>query len=194
MGATGTHREKGMSDREFFEKELPIGLTQHGRVLDCATMPTSGEWQRVFYAAVQNNDDAPYAPGKTWALVVLMHWSPNADYFNFTYKDMSDESGPAEDLCPARILDLLSPTDSEYAVEWRKRCRENAAKKARAKLKVGDVIAFDSPYTFANDRKVRRFRFLGKRAWAALDDEDGHPPFTCRLPATWWERSWTKEA
>lgn len=32
---------------------------------------------------------------------------------------------PCEDHCPASILSLLSPTDSEYANSWRERCRKN---------------------------------------------------------------------
>ena len=38
---------------------------------------------------------------------------------------MGESSGPCEDHCPASILSLLSPTDSEYANNWRERCRKN---------------------------------------------------------------------
>ena len=50
------------------------------------------------------------------------------------------------DHCPASILSLLSPTDSEYANNWRERCRKNIeAKKdphALKNLPVGAVIRF----------------------------------------------------
>lgn len=70
----------------------------------------------------------------------------NRDYFNFGVKTMEESMGPCEDHCPASILSLLSPTDSEYANNWRERCRKNIeAKKdphALKNLPVGAVIRF----------------------------------------------------
>lgn len=55
--------------------------------------------------------------------------------FDFMYKDMDEFAAPAEQHCPASILDLLTKTDHEWANEWRKACRKNAEDKAfRAKL------------------------------------------------------------
>lgn len=53
--------------------------------------------------------------------------------FDFGYKDMDESEGPCERDCPLSILKLLSPCDHEWALVWRKDCRENAAKKAAAK-------------------------------------------------------------
>ena len=79
------------------------------------------------------------------AEVALTHTN-NRDYFNFGVKTMEESSGPCEDHCPASILSLLSPTDSEYANNWRERCRKNIeAKKdphALKNLPVGAVIRF----------------------------------------------------
>lgn len=55
--------------------------------------------------------------------------------FNFGFKDMDESMGPCERDCPISILNLLSPRDDEWALEWRAACRENAAKKAAAKKK-----------------------------------------------------------
>lgn len=55
------------------------------------------------------------------------------EYCNFGYKDMEESMGPCERDCPVSILNLLSPHDDEWALEWRTACRENAAKKAAAK-------------------------------------------------------------
>ena len=52
----------------------------------------------------------------------------NKDYYNFAYKDMDETMGPCEGKCPKAILDLLTPTEYEYAKEWRKRCYENIMK------------------------------------------------------------------
>ena len=67
----------------------------------------------VYYAAMKD--------GKTqeiWALIVL------TDIYNgeFGYKDMSEEMYPYYFDCPVEILNLLSHTDSENAIEWRKHC------------------------------------------------------------------------
>lgn len=73
-------------------------------------------------------------------------YTDSRDDFNFGVKTMEESSGPCEDYCPASILSLLSPTDSEYANSWRDRCRKNIeAKKdphALKNLPVGAVIRF----------------------------------------------------
>ena len=53
--------------------------------------------------------------------------------YNFGYKDMDESCGPLQRDCPVSNLKMLSPSDDKYAVEWRKACRENAAKKAAAR-------------------------------------------------------------
>lgn len=82
---------------------------------------------------------------ETFAAVALTHTN-NRDYFNFGVKTMEESMGPCEDHCPASILSLLSPTDSEYANNWRERCRKNIeAKKdphALKNLPVGAAIRF----------------------------------------------------
>ena len=74
------------------------------------------------------------------------------DYYNFAYKDMDETVGPCYYDCPASILKLLSPTDSEYANEWRKACwKRIEEKKAKRKdpnslsnLPVGSTIEIKS--------------------------------------------------
>ena len=53
----------------------------------------------------------------------------NSHYFNFGYKAMDETVGPCCYDCPKSILNLLTPTDSEWANEWRRKCYENANKK-----------------------------------------------------------------
>ena len=162
MGWTGMHRDAGLTDREFFEAEFPLGLQRDGRILACATVAS------VFYAAVQNTPQASYAPGETWCLVVLMQRT--RDYYNFTYKELSDSMGPAEDRCPVRILDLLTPTDSEYANEWRARCRANAAKREAARqIRPGAVLKFAQAFTFMNGETHDTFRLVGRSTFSLPD-------------------------
>lgn len=70
------------------------------------------------------------------------------DYYNFSYKDMDETAGPCERECPESILKLLTPTDDEWANEWRNDCWENIKKKKEKKkdpnslgnLPVGSII------------------------------------------------------
>lgn len=98
----------------------------------------------TYYAAVKVTILST-GEAETFAAVALTHTN-NRDYFNFGVKTMEESMGPCEDHCPASILSLLSPTDSEYANNWRERCRKNIeAKKdphALKNLPVGAVIRF----------------------------------------------------
>lgn len=68
------------------------------------------------------------------------------DYFNFSYKDMCESAGPYRYNCPKGILDLLTATDNEYAINWRNKCRENIQKKkeklTKGTLPIGSIIRF----------------------------------------------------
>lgn len=128
--------------------------------------------------------------GKYWAirnletgdvngLVVLSHVNGR----NKSWKYVDDFMGPAEDDCPATILNLLTPTDNEYANDWRERCRKNIErKKAQPKVKEGDVIVFDEPIEFSNGMEVDRLRYEGGYRFRALDGQYGTP---VRLHKSW---------
>jgi len=105
---------------------------------------------KVYYAAVQTlrrakrdaegrhimeNDnyiweDIPEQERETWAAVFLTH-TDMSDYYNFSYKDMDETSGPYDVDCPNSILALLSPTDNERANTWRENCRARNEQKAK---------------------------------------------------------------
>ncbi len=147
MGWTGLRRPPGLSDREFFEQEFPTTLTQNGRIVACATV------RSVFYAAVENNANATYMPSKTWALVVLMQRNGG----EFCYKEMSEDMGPCESCAPAKVLNALSPTDIEWANNWRERCRMALAK---PKIKSGDRVKFSAPIKFTSGDELSELTFV----------------------------------
>lgn len=158
MGWTGqhaTHYKRGTVDRKaecdaYFMEGLNAGFYN---VLKSALVGS------VYYAAVQNVkrygeeqpdgsrpiEDIPEAERETWAAVFLTSVD-SRDYFNFMYKDMSEDMGPCERQCPMGILKLLSPTDHEYAIEWRKDCYAAIEKKKNpntlSNLPVGATIRF----------------------------------------------------
>lgn len=140
MGATSVEREPGQSNRDFVQEEI---LGDRYRILDAYTGPGDGcEWSKVFYAAVETLEPTPgfNEAGEVWGLVVLMHGTAGRGWF--TYKEVTEEMGPCDDGCPTRILDKLTPTDSEEANRWRERCRKRAA--ALDALRAGEPVRF--PY------------------------------------------------
>jgi hypothetical protein len=153
MGWTSVHREPGMTDRAFFERVLPGTLTREGEILDSTTI------RGVFYAAVRQRPTAQYRPGETWCAVIFMQRTGGRH--NCRYKELADTSHPGEFDCPPRILDLLSPTDSESANEWRQRCREQAARMAAAAaVKAGVVIRFADVLRFRDGHVGREFMYV----------------------------------
>ena len=53
------------------------------------------------------------------ALVILREFEGN----EVSYKVLDETEGPFEAHASQAFLDVLSPTDSQYATEWRSRCR-----------------------------------------------------------------------
>lgn len=151
MGWTGQYRPPGMTDREFVE--------QHVLATDRYTIEASATVNNVFYAAVWSR-----TTGDVFGFVMPMIRGRE----EFCWKGMTEEEGPCEDLCPARILDKLSATDAEYAREWRARCRENARRRANAP-KPGAIIEFRQPLTFRDGRQRQRFTLESRSTFRADD-------------------------
>lgn len=150
MGWTFTHREKGVSNLDWFRREFCPSEPE--RLIDVATKNGTA------YCAFRANDEV-------FALVVLTRWV-RGDYYNFGYKDMDEGMGPGEDDCPKRIYDLLTPLPPEkadpsvegnWAAQWRQRVEANLAK---PKVKKGDRVFFDE-------------RFLRQGGWGPLIYQGG---------------------
>jgi hypothetical protein len=138
----------------------------------------------TYYAAVKplkkyngNDDngehiyiDIPEDEQRVFAVVFLTSTNMK-DYFNFAYKDMDESCGPYQCDCPRSILDLLTPTENEYAKEWRKQCYENLKKRnnpnSLSRLPVGSKIKYTLPYDTTH-RKAGTELILTKvqRAWS----------------------------
>jgi len=94
----------------------------------------------TYYAAVR------HPSGEIFAVVCLTSTNMR-DWYNFSYKMISETEGPYESRCPKSILDLLPPTDNEYANKWRQRCRDNLSKPTTVQrlnaLPIGTKIEFE---------------------------------------------------
>lgn len=178
MGWLFYHRPPGQSDRDHFAPKLG----------DNREIVASATVHNVFYAAVRD-----LKTGEVWAFIALIR-RQRGD-FNFGYKDMDETAGPVECNAPARVLDALTPTDNEYALEWRQKCREHLAKreesaKRRKELQPGSVIEVSHELNFGDAGTATLFEYRPegrKVVWWALDD-DRSRRFRCRLGSDWATR------
>lgn len=131
----------------------------------------------VAYAAVERCHKQT-GEREVWAAIFLMRYVRGDDPYNWGYKDLTENCGPCEARCPERILALLTPTDNEYAKEWRESCWANIKQRKQSrKLKVGAEIEFDSPVKFTDGFVGQRFRVesmkWGRRAKRVLVGSNG---------------------
>lgn len=173
-----THYKKGKIDRKaecdaYFMEGLNRG---HFNVLKSSMVGST------YYAAVQRmvkyigkdeSGEGIYEPlpenERTTFGVVFLTSTDARDYYNFSYKDLDESYGPYSHDCPKGILDLLSPTDNEYANEWRKLCYENIAKKNNknglSKLPVGSIIKVTMPFDTKYFTKGSEVKLEKRKNW-----------------------------
>lgn len=105
------------------------------------------------------------------AAVVCLTSTNNKDYYNFAYKDMDETCGPGYCDCPKGILDLLSPTDNEWALQWRQACRDSLAAKKNPnsfnKLPVGTIIKVVMPFDTKYFKKGQEVRLRKRTKWGS---------------------------
>lgn len=100
----------------------------------------------VYYGAIETIHKETGERNVVCAIDLLGSYKEGFWYW-YGYKDMDETMGVNGCYdCPAKILDLLTPTDSEWANEWRQKCREQAGKPKLSALPVGTVIEFASPF------------------------------------------------
>lgn len=100
-------------------KDKDGNITATNRVLKSSMVGST------YYAAVETKKVS--GERKVWAAIFLTCGQTKHDGTIWGYKDMDETMGPCESKCPASILALLTPTDSQWANEWRERCRQNMA-------------------------------------------------------------------
>jgi hypothetical protein len=142
MGWTGGQLQGPFSARAAIEFDLRAEFA--ARVIDTVRHGA------VIYAAFRGRDAE-----EVFGLVLL---AERRDGLLYT-KPISEEEGPAEDRCPARILDLLTEPSNEYAHEWRERCR---ARIARPVPRRGETVLFAEGIEFINGEVHRRFVYEGR--------------------------------
>lgn len=123
-----THYKNGKVDRKA-EMDKQYTQEEHdssfdGEIIHYPKMEVlkSSMVGSIYYAAVHITDSQD-GYDRTLAVICLTSTKWNGG-MNFGYKDMDETCNPGYYDCPKGILDLLSPTDNEYALEWRRLCHE----------------------------------------------------------------------
>lgn len=151
MGTTFEHRAPGVDTDDFFNGVINQGW---GTVIAAAAT------LRVAYLAVQTKDGVAGA-------ACPIHWCPRDEMCNFGYKIVSEDMGPGDARCPARILDLLSPLEDlycghslEHARSWREASRRHLERlEAASKVRAGDLIRFARELEFVDGSRGSEFVF-----------------------------------
>lgn len=121
---------------------------------------------RTYYAAAHVIKNG--VGSEVFAIVCKVLWSPKSKTGeNFGYKAMEESMGPCEDNCPQNILDLLTPTTSEYSLDWRRRCAENLKRRARrlddgVRVKLAAALTFTDGHVgteFIVEKRGRKLSF-----------------------------------
>jgi hypothetical protein len=141
---------------------------------------------RVYYAAAQVQTNG--VSGDVVAIVCLVRWNPrDKEGFVFGYKDMDETMGPCEDGCPEHILNLLTSTDHEYALDWRRRCLANLKRRSR-KLNDGDRIRLHEPLKFTDGHLGEEFIVVKRGRRTLFRDPQSH---ACYRISRFKERAWS---
>ena len=124
---------------------------EFGKNREWATIVKDAMVGSTYYAAMKLTQS-----GEVFGLVVVTSVSKNIWSYDFAYREMDETEGPYVSECPINILKLLSPTNNEFALQWRARCYDNAAKekvlKSATKIEVTLPENFNSRYYSGNEK------------------------------------------
>lgn len=143
MGWTGSLKLDSLSTKEWLEKEFTSESETHKWELTDVSMRGS-----VAYGIHKVQDKAT---GIVLAEGFIILTRREGDWIYF--KEMGETVHPYYYDAPRKLLDKLDalyPPINDRALHWRAKCREMAEKKAKAKLKLGDIVKFDKPMSFGS--------------------------------------------
>lgn len=111
---------------------------------------------RTYYAALEVL--SPDRERRVVGIVCLIRYNLRGkEGFVFGYKDMDEDMRPGEAECPAAVLDLLTATTNENALNWRTVCRLRIEQGATVPtLRHRDVIEFEQPIAFVDGATHQR--------------------------------------
>jgi len=143
--------------KEWFKKEWG----EDYEVLDSALVK-----RNTLYGAIKKK-----TTGEVFCAVFLIRWSRNA--YNFSYKDMTEFSGPNECECPRRIMKLLSDLNDEndsngWARKWRTRVNQYWKSRDTLSKNKDKIIKTDEPIRFTSGQSFQYFKKFGRNTFAGI--------------------------
>ncbi len=112
MGWDVTQVGRNITTRKFVEydiKQSYDGIYELVKIFEGKNL----YGQKAFYVALKKIED-----GKVFACVYLTRRKNGS----IAVKVIGESSGPGQIEAPASFIELLSPTDNEWASEWRANC------------------------------------------------------------------------
>lgn len=103
-------------------------------------------------------EDIPESEQEVIGVVILTYINKKN---RFGYKVISETCGPCYYDCPKPVLDVLTPTDSAYAQEWRRKCYDRLLKPSLSKLPIGTEIEFEyngKEFTLRKSKPMYQFK------------------------------------
>jgi hypothetical protein len=122
MGWDVTRVGKNISTKKFLEHDILSTIGANYELLALGEGKNE-HGQKPFYAAFKNR-----ASGKVFAVVYLTKRRNGS----IAVKDVGESAGPYYFDCPAKVFNLLTETDNEYALEWRSKVQNYLTEKAVA--------------------------------------------------------------
>jgi hypothetical protein len=172
--------------KSYLDAQFTYSRDVDGVAKGLKLLASSCQQNRTYYAAAQEMVDG--VGGAVFAIVCKVMWNPRSKTAeHFGYKDMDESMGPCEDNCPAYILDFLTPTDTEHALDWRLRCRANLERRAR-RIEDGDRIKLASPLTFTDGHVGNEFIVVKRGRRLSFRDPDTRIGYAI---SRFMQREWT---
>lgn len=183
MGWSCSYKRPRQPIAKFFEEHGVLSWSSNSprtyQVLDTAFVRLS-----EFYAALKITESST-GESRVVALVILVKmFKEDKHAQNICYKFMDESCFPNPTNCPSRILNLLTATDNENSLAWRKACLDKIEVKKRIpKLKKGVILDFDPPAPFMSG-PVSRLVVDGTRG-QQINCSDTNGCYGYRLKRPW---------
>lgn len=147
---------KGILDEEFTENNVE---TKWEVVKSCMVGST-------YYGAIKRTDLLT-GQSETSAVVVLTEVN-NAEYWNFSFKEMHESTIPSKCDCPKVVLQALDETKDEMSNVWRKRCQDTHKKKNEMdrlarQFKIGDKLK--TKLWYEEERTLEFSNYNNRNVW-----------------------------
>lgn len=189
MGSVGITVDQDVATKNAVADYLNRYTSSHFEVLASSWQNTGdgryGEWSYVLYQAVRNTKD-----GSVSAWVTLAGRRSNRDGTSEVYIKALDETvGPVQSArVPHRLLAMLTPTDSQYANQWRTRAAAWHDARRVGKNAVGCTVEFAEPFAYPGESTRTRWLVVSDRLFRTGDLGDAR---RFRAPREWWTSSFT---